>query len=77
MSIETTLITAALALLAYLLPSVAANLLRDQCIARGKLRAMLFFPGLWLGYLMGEPLLQAPSGYARSICLPCKAPSHG
>lgn len=52
MSIETTLTTAALALLAYLLPSVAANLLRDQCIARGKLRAMLFFPGLWLGYLM-------------------------
>lgn len=51
MSIETTLITAALALLAFLLPSIAANLLRDHCIARGKLRAMLFLPGLWLGYL--------------------------
>ena len=51
MSIEITLMTAALALLAFLLPSVAANLLRDHCIARGRLRAMLYLPGLWLGYL--------------------------
>lgn len=56
MSIETTLITAALALLAFMLPSVAANLLRDQCVARGKLRATLLLPGLWLGHLLAATI---------------------
>ncbi|MCJ8508564.1 hypothetical protein MUU53_11640 [Rhizobium lemnae] len=64
MSLETTLMTAALALLAFLLPSVAANLLRDQCIARGKLRAILFLPGLWIGYLLAAAVAVA----AFSLC---------
>ncbi|MFD1746991.1 hypothetical protein ACFSE1_16065 [Rhizobium helianthi] len=49
MSIETMLITAALSLLTLLLPSAAGHAVRDYCIARGKTRALLLLPGLWLG----------------------------
>lgn len=52
MSTETMLITAALSLLTFLLPSAAGHSLRDYCNARGKTRALLLLPGLWLGYLI-------------------------
>lgn len=51
MSNETLLITAALSLLTFLLPSKATQMFRDYCRARGRLRALLLMPGFWLGQL--------------------------
>lgn len=52
MSTETLLITAALSLLTFLLPSRATQMFRDYCRARGKFRALLLMPGFWIGQIV-------------------------
>jgi threonine/homoserine/homoserine lactone efflux protein len=51
MSISSMLMVAATALLVFLLPSPCGRLLRDHIHARGRLRALLLLPGIWLGYV--------------------------